>query len=182
MNKPLFFALIFIIITVLLFLPILIEGSFYYDMNRKKYAFTLRIFRIKILGGYFTAYPGGLAMHVSQKKAFLFPFKRMNDDRKKFAFVKTFRLLRFHLTTETGAEYLLPSLLLSSGIQAYLRMKARYMLNIQTNVWLTDGDTLRIAGNWLLFFNVFILIKNFIIFLKEKTVILWRKKTEKSTI
>lgn len=121
-------------------------------------------------------------MHVSQKKAFLFPFKRMNDDRKKFAFVKTFRLLRFHLTTETGAEYLLPSLLLSSGIQAYLRMKARYMLNIQTNVWLTDGDTLRIAGNWLLFFNVFILIKNFIIFLKEKTVILWRKKTEKSTI
>lgn len=180
MGKPLFFVLLSFIVILLLFLPVLIEGSFHYDMNRKKYAFAVKLYRIKIIGGYFTVYPGGLAMHVSQNKAFLLPFQGMNDNRKKFAFIKTFRLLRFHLTTETGAEYLLPSLLLSAYVKGYLQGKAQYMLNIKTGVWLTDGDVLRISGNWLLFFNLFILIKNFIIFLKEKMQILWRKKIEKS--
>ena len=181
MGKPFLYALLIgLTLIILLFLPILVEGSFHYDMNRKKYAFAVKVFRIKILGGYFTVYPGGIAMHVSENKAFLFPFGRMNDDRKKFAFVKTFRLLRFHLTTETGVEYLLPSLILSRLLRAYLQVKSQYLLNIKTNVWLTDGDVLRISGNWLLFFNLFIIMKNFIIFLKEKMQILWRKKIEKS--
>ncbi len=120
-------------------------------------------------------------MHVSPKKAFLFPFNRMNDDRKKFAFVKTFRLIRLRVTTETGGEYLLPAMFASAIIRGYLQIKAQYLHNVKTNVWLTDGDTLRVSGNWLLFFNLFILIKNFFIFVKEKMIILWRKKTEKST-
>lgn len=183
MSKPLFYTFVAsVILTIVLSFPLLFEGSFYYDMNRKKYAFSLKIFRIKILGGYFSTYPGGLAMHVSDKKAVLIPFNRMNDDRKKFAFIKTFRLIRFHLTTETGAEYLLQCMIIHALIRGYLQQKAQYALNIKTGVWLTDGDVLRLSGNWLMFFNLFMLIKNFIVFLKEKMKILWRKKIEKSTI
>lgn len=183
MSKPLFYAFILsVILLSIVFFPFLIEGSFHYDMNRKKYAFAVKIFRIKLIGGYFTVYPGGFAMHVSDKKVFLFPFQRMNDDRKRFAFIKTFRLIRFHLTTETGAEYLLQSMAIQAFIRLYLQQKAQYALRIKTGVWLTEGDVLRISGNWLIFFNLFILIKNFIIFLKEKLTIIWRKKTEKSKI
>ena len=150
-------------------------------MNRKKYAFVLRLYRIKILGGYFTIYPGGMAMHISKKKAILFPYKNMNDDRKRFAFVKTFRLIRFHITAETGPEYLLPILAGNRVLRAYLHAKAQFLQDYQSNVWLTNGDVLRVSGNWLLFFNLFIVLKNLIAFFKEKLIILWRNKTEKST-
>jgi hypothetical protein len=70
MSKPLFFVGIALGICILFSIPILIEGSFHYDMNRKKYAFVIRLYRIKIVGGYFTVYPGGIAMHITQKKSY----------------------------------------------------------------------------------------------------------------
>ena len=182
MSKTLFLFLTVWVVIVLLFFPILISGSFHYDMNRKKYAFAIRVYAVKIIGGYITVYPGGIAVHHSQKKALVFPYSTMNDDKKRFSFMKIFRLLRFHLTTETGAEYVLPVWLFSSFIKAYLIKKARYLQQIKTNIWLTNGDTLRVSGQWLVFFNLFIVLKSLFLFLKEKMRILWQKKTEKSTI
>ena len=181
MSKPLFFVGIALGICILFSIPILIEGSFHYDMNRKKYAFVIRLYRIKIVGGYFTIYPGGIAMHITQKKAILLPYKNMNDERKRFAFIKTFRLIRVHLTVETGANYLMPALIGTAFLRVYLQNKAQFLQTYQSRIWLENGDILRISGNWLLFFNLFIVAKNFIVFLKEKIKILWRKKTEKST-
>lgn len=181
MSKPLVFFIVWIV-SILLFLPVLINGSFHYDMNRKKYAFVIRLYAIKIISGYITVYPGGIAVHLSNKKALVFPYKSMNDDKKRFSFMKNFRLLRFKLTTETGAEYLFPVWITSKFITAYLSKKAYFLQEINTDIWLTDGDVLRVSGQWLVFFNLFIIIKNLFIFLKEKILILWRKKTEKSTI
>ena len=120
-------------------------------------------------------------MHITRKKAVLLPYKKMNDERKRFAFVKTFRLIRVHLTVETGANYLMPTLLGTAFLRVYLQNKAKFLQTYQSQIWLGNGDVLRISGNWLLFFNLFIVTKNFIIFLKEKINILWRKKIEKST-
>jgi hypothetical protein len=105
----------------------------------------------------------------------------MNDERKRFAFIKTFRLIRVHLMVETGANYLMPALIGTAFLRVYLQNKAQFLQTYQSRIWLGNGDILRISGNWLLFFNLFIVAKNFIVFLKEKTKILWRKKTEKST-
>ena len=182
MSKPILFVLIFWIIIILLFVPVLVSGNFHYDMNRKKYAFVIRLYAIKIIGGYITIYPGGVALHVSKNKALVFPYKSMNDDTKRFSFIKLFRLLRLELTTETGAEYLISVWTISTLLKVYLYKKARYLQSINTNIWLTNGDILRISGKWLAFFNLFMICKNLVLFVKEKINGLWRKKTEKSTI
>ena len=182
MGKPLLFIFIVWIVVILLFFPIFISGSFHYDMNRKKYAFIIKLYALKIMGGYLTVYPGGIAVHLSKKKALIFPYKNMNDDKKKFSFTKVFRLLRLQVTTETGANYLFPVWIVSTFLKAYLSKKAKFLQKINTNIWLTHGDILTVSGKWLVFFNLFIVFKSLFIFFKEKMQIIWEKKTEKSTI
>ncbi|MBR2023765.1 MAG: hypothetical protein IJ996_04555 [Clostridia bacterium] len=152
-------------------------------MNRKKFGFAVFLFkRIKIIGGYIATYNGGIALHVSEKKAILIPYSQMNSERKRFSFIKTFRLIAFNLTTETGAEYLLPVALAHTALRAYFFTIGGDKDKIENNLWLTDGDTLRVSLNFVIFFNLYILLKNFIKFLKEKIKILWRKRKKKSTV
>ena len=176
-------ALILLIIAFLLFFPIVLESDLHFDLNKKKCGFSLFLFKkIKIIGGYAQTYQGGIALHVTRKKAILIPYRQMNSQRKKFSFIKTFRLLDFTLTTESGAEYLF----LIAGLHAVFRIVffaiGREKENVENNLWLTDGDTLRVSLNVVFFFNLFILLRNFIKFLKEKMKILWQKKMKKSTI
>lgn len=179
----LFLALSLLILALLLFFPIVIESDTHCDLNRKKFGFAVFLFkRIKIIGGYIATYNGGIALHVSEKKAILIPYSQMNSERKRFSFIKTFRLIAFNLTTETGAEYLLPVALAHTALRAYFFTIGGDKDKIENNLWLTDGDTLRVSLNFVIFFNLYILLKNFIKFLKEKIKILWRKRKKKSTV
>ena len=182
MNRLLFsFALTGMITAFLLFFPIVVETDAHYDMNRKKFGFAIFLYGfLKILGGYAATYKGGIALHVSPKKAILIPYSEKDNERKKFSFVKTFRLISFILTTETGAEYLLPVSVAHTFLRAYFFILGGDKERIENNLWLTDGDVLRVSLNSVLYFNLFILIKNFLKFLKEKMQILWQKKTKKS--
>ena len=88
----------------LLFFPIVVEADVHYDMNRRKFGFALYAYKAwKLVGGYVTTYRGGFALHVSPEKAILKPYSGMNEDRKRFSFVRAFRVISFVLTTETGA-------------------------------------------------------------------------------
>ena len=51
---------------------------------------------------------------------------------------------------------------------------------VENNLWLTDGDVLRVSLSALFYFNLYVLLKNFIKFCKEKIQILCRKKIKKS--
>ncbi len=171
-----------LILASLLFFPIIVQSAFHYDMNEKKAGLSIRIFKIfPIVGGYIQTYPGGLAIHVSQKKAILIPYQNMDRERKKFSFVKTFRLIAFTLTTETGAEYLIPVSIAQIILRTVFMIKVGKRENVDNNVWLTDGDVFRLSLHAVAYFNLFILIKNLIIFIKEKLAILWRKKDKKYT-
>ena len=48
---------------------------------------------------------------------------------------------------------------------------------LENNLWLADGDLLRFSVNFIVRFNLFIILRNFIIFLKEKIKIIWQKKS-----
>ena len=107
----LFLILLVIVLSclVLLFFPIYLKADGHYDMNGRKLAFSIAIYRFfRVLGGYIATYQGGLAMHLSPKKAVLIPYKDLNNERKRFSIMRTFRLRKLQITTETGAEYLLP--------------------------------------------------------------------------
>lgn len=175
-------TLIVLITATALFFPIVVETDAHYDMNRKKFGFAVFLYKfIKVIGGYAATYEGGVALHVSPKKAVLIPYSKMNSERKRFSFVKTFRLIAFTLTTETGAEYLMPVWVAQTALRAYFFATGGEKENVENNLWLTDGDVLRISLNSVVYFNLFILLRSFIKFLKEKIKILCRKKIKKST-
>lgn len=168
---------------VLLFLPISFKIAAHYDMNRKKFCFSVYLFSfLKIIGGYIATYKGGFAIHVSEKKAFLLPYSQINSERKRFSFMNTFRLVSALLTTETGAEYLLPSALAHTALRTIFFAKGGEKENIQNNLWLTDGDVLRVSFAVGMKFTLFILLKNLLRFIKEKMKSLWQKKMKKSTV
>ena len=183
MSKSFFlFTSLGLFLTILvLFLPIFIRTVAHYDMNRKKFCFSIYLFSfIKILGGYIATYDGGLAVHLSPKKAYLLPYNQMDKEGKKFSFARTFYWKKASLTTETGAEYLLLNMLLHAVLRLLFFAKKGKLENINNNVWIMDGDVFRASISLTVWFTIFLLLKNLCIFIKEKLQILWRKKVKNS--
>lgn len=177
MDKLFFFVVAVLIVLAILFFPIYLETDAHYDMNRKKFGFVVYAYKaIPLIGGYVATYRGGIALHVSEKKAILIPYTQLNSERKKFSIFKTFRLKSFVLTTESGAEYLFITALAHAILRTAFFIKGGEKEHIENNLWLTDGDVLRVSLNFLVYFNLFILLKSFLKFCKEKIQILCRKK------
>ena len=181
----LFLRLLFIILGVIatLFFPFFIKANAYYDVNYKKLCFQTSLFGvIKLIGGYIATYDGGIALHLSKRVAVLVEYKQLNSQRKRFSFLKTFRLVSLKQTIETGAEYLFLSTIVQTSIKAIFLAKKGKNDAFSSNLWLNDGDLLRISVEAVLYFNLFILTKNFIKFIKEKLTILWQKTMKKSMV
>lgn len=185
MGRSLFFwfNIINAVMTVAqIFLPIPLKANAHYDMNRRKFAFSIYLFGfLRIFGGYVATYNGGLAVHISKKKAILLPYSQINSERKKFSFLRTFHLKSIVLTTETGSEYLLPMALAHTGVRTYFMLKGGKKEKIEQNLWLTDGDILRISSTVVVHFTIFLLLKQLLKYFKGKLKI-WQKNTKKSTV
>jgi hypothetical protein len=183
MGGSFFFFAMILLGLFLLFVPISLKMIAHYDMNRKKFCFVIYLFSfLKIIGGYIATYKGGFAVHISKKKAILLPYSQVNKERKRFSFMHTFRLHALDITTETGAEYLLPLVWVHAILRTYFFAKGGNKSNIENNLWLLDGDVLRISASLIMKFTMFIILKNILIFMKEKLKELWRKNMKKSTI
>lgn len=183
MGKPFFYAFLGVLgFIFLLFIPIYLQTDGHYDMNRRKCGFGVYLYgKLRLIGGYVGVYPGGIALHISEKKAFLLPYARMNSERKRFSFLRTFRLCSCLITTETGAEYLLPVSYAHVFLRTYFFAIGGKKEGIENNIWLTDGDELRLSISVTLRFTLFLILINVPKFLKEKIKV-WRKKKEKSTV
>ena len=175
-----FGALSFVIF--LLFFPIYLQTDAYYDMNGRKLAFSVRAFRfLKLLGGYIATYKGGFAVHLSEKKAVLIPYSDMENERKKIIFLKSIRLKNLEVTTETGAEYLLIVGWLQTIFRIFFFILGGKKENLDNNLWLFEGDVLRISIRCSAWINVISLLRNYFRKLKENRA-LCQTKTRKSTI
>lgn len=153
----------------LLFLPIVISIDTYYNMNRRKFAFALKLYRvIPVLGGYISAYPGGLAVHTSQTKARLLFYKDMEKERKRIKLYKSFRLLKGNLHTEIGAEYILQAMVVHILARAAFYTLIDNKQEIKNSVWLTDGDVLKLSLHLVAYVNIFLLLRLFFDYIKEK--------------
>lgn len=170
-------------VLILLFIPIYLESNAHYDLSRRKFAFSVLLYKkIPLFGGYATSFPGGIALHLGKKKAYLIPYAKMNNERKRFSFFRTFHIVSCRITTETGAEYLGISALVHMILRVYFFMRGGKKENIENNTWLTDGNVMRISAGITVRFTLFLVLKNFIGFLKENYKNICRKKKEKSTI
>lgn len=179
-----FFLLILIagILFFLLFFPIYITTDAHYDMNGRKLAFCIRVYNVlKLIGGYIATYQGGLAIHVSDNKAILLPYKDLKQERKRISVMRTFRLKTLRLTVESGPEYLLPSLIGEGIFKILFLSMGGKRERIENNTWLTDGDVLRISVQFTFRFNLYIILRNFIKAVKEKIKVLCQTKIKNST-
>lgn len=168
---------------VQLFLPIFLRVDIHYDMNRRKFAFSVYLFKIlRVLSGYIATYTGGIAIHLSDKKAIVIPYKQLSSERKRISLMRIFRLQALTLTTETGAEYLLGVALAHTFFRIYFFAKGGKKENIENHFWLTDGDILRVSASVVLRFQLYTVLLKLFQFIKEKMKILWQKKMKKSTV
>ena len=153
----------------ILFFPIYLKVDGHYDMNGRKMAFSVAIYRfIRILGGYIATYAGGLAMHIAPQKAILIPYADMEKERKRFSIMRTFRLRKLQITTEIGPEYLLPSAATQAVFRCIFFLLGGERERIENNLWLIDGDVLRITMNFSVRFNVFVLLRRLVSTIKEQ--------------
>ena len=80
MGGLFFFACIVLIVLTILFFPIYLETDAHYDLNRKKLGFAVYAYKkIPVVGGYVSTYKGGIAFHITDKKAILVPYKQMDS-------------------------------------------------------------------------------------------------------
>lgn len=178
-----FFALTTIAAAVLFF-PIVQNFDVYGDVGEKKFTFSLSMYGVfRLVGGYASVYRGGIALHVSKKKAILLPYTGMEEKRKKFSFVRSFRLLFARCAVETGAEYF-PFAVSAHAVAKTLLYRMGKEKNAKLNLWLLYGDVLRVSARITVYFTPFTLL-----FLAAKFVIdyicgraeSWKKK-EKSIV
>ncbi len=182
MGRPFFiWGSISLLLTIILFFPIYLDANAHYDMNGRKCAFSLQAYRIiKLIGGYIATYRGGLAVHVSPKKAFLVPYSDLDNERKRFSVIRTFRLKTLNVTAETGAEYLLPVMFAYSVFQVYFLMQNGRKEAVRNNLWLREGDVLRVSLSFTIRFNLFIILRNIFSYLKERIKVLCQTKNKRS--
>lgn len=172
--------MLLLLIPILLFFPIIFETDSHYDMNRRKFGFAIYAYKfLKVFGGYVATYSGGLALHISDKKAILIPYSQIDSERKRFSFMRSFKIRSFVLTTETGAEYILPVALIHTILRTFFFIKGGKKEKVENNLWLTDGDVLRVSLNCVVSFNLLILLGSFLKFIKEKMKQIWQKKIKK---
>ena len=152
-------------------------------MNGRKLAFSISLYKFfRVFGGYIATYKGGLAMHISPQKAILIPYRDLNRERQRFSIMRAFHLHKINLTVETGAEYLLSSAMIHGILRAIFFILGGKKETIENNVWLVDGDVLRITMNFTIRFNLFILLRRAMITIKEQIKQVWRRKIKNSTI
>lgn len=151
-------------------------------MTGRKLAFSVCLYRfIRLIGGYIATYPGGIALHVSPKKAILIPYQDLERERKRFSVLNSFHLKGLQITVETGSEYLLPTSAMQMIFRIVFFALGGKKEKIENNLWLTEGDILRLSVSFTVRFNLFTLLLRLIAYLKEKFLLSWRRKIKKST-
>lgn len=176
------FIIIFLLIFGFLFFPIYLEGNVYYDLMQKKCAIEMHLFKfIKIFGGYITTYKGGLAIHKNRKSAVLLPFEELNNERKRFSFIKTFKFVSFHSVVECSVDYFF-FFELSKRIYNIIKKINPKLKNTDVELWLTEKKSLKLTANCILWFNLFILLIDIIGYIRGKLKSKWLAKPKKSMI
>ena len=164
-----FVALSVFIVLFLLFVPIYIEVAFQYQLRDKKVAFAVYLFRkIKIFGGYFGVYPGGVAVHISKNKAILLPFSDKDGRKKRMSAFRLFKISSLSITTETGAQYLPLIMLFYAFLKGYYSWQGGKKQEYYSHVWLKNKDEFTVTLNATAKATLYMQCCALIHFIKEK--------------
>lgn len=94
------------IAAVLLIFPNFLKLRFLYDKSCKKMFFAVHIDKIRILGGYAERIKEGFAFHISEKMAFIMPYRSLIGMKSNFNLRKDYFIRKIKFLTELGSEKL----------------------------------------------------------------------------
>lgn len=173
------------ITALFLIFPFILNLRFIYDKNYKKLFFSAHIYGISILGGYIERIREGFAIHVSENKALILPYRSLIGMRSNFNLRKNYFIRKINLLTELGSEDLpqLPFMFavasnIASNIYGALRKSAEGNTIFKSDVLLyEEKNVLKISAEIEVVFNIFtILITFFKLFLRK--IEKWITKTK----
>ncbi len=172
-------VLIFIILVAIIIFPIFMNGFIFLSLENKKAFFSVCLFKtIKILGGYAEIVEGGIAFHVSEKRAILLPYKSLTGMKKKIKPLKDYHITKCNFAVDVGIK---ENLLLSSEI-AYVvsffseiikwffsNNKFHLKINNELNVF--DGkDIFNFYAKLTVVFNLLMILLSFIKIIAGKII------------
>lgn len=151
-----------------LLLPIVLSVHLYLDVGRKKLYFGVYILRaLKLFGGYASPGRGGVALHLSRRRAVLLPYRELFAAGKKFEIARGFAVADASFVLEAGCAAQ-PALALFAAAAAriaacigasYLRARRKGTGGLRADVLLRVGeDSWKGSGRILLAFNLAVLV------------------------
>ncbi len=96
--------LVSIISFIIIIFPLLLNINLLFIKEHKKLYFTLGLYKISFLSGYVEIVDDSLAIHLSNKKAIIIPFKSFFELEKKIKPLKDYHVIKFKYLVELGSE------------------------------------------------------------------------------
>ena len=93
-----------LVIYVSLIFPIFLGVKINLSKERKRLEFCFKIFRIKIICGYAEIIKEGIIIHLTKKFAFIVPFHKIFDMRKKVEPLKDYHFIKMNYLLDIGSQ------------------------------------------------------------------------------
>ena len=140
-------SFLFLVIAMfLLLVPIFLQVSLFFDAKNEKIGCVLRLYGVfPLVGGYLTLCKGGVAWHISEKRAKLILRKPKKKKARKKSAVKLFKIQKIKCVWEVDPMYLLPALSIDNVAKLVSLMKKRHFL--QSKGALNNEGSVRLFVN-----------------------------------
>lgn len=184
MDEPIIFALSAGITLLILFLPVCVTLDGHLDAAARKVSFGIRLYgSVRLAGGYIEPRREGIAVHLSQRKALLFPYGQMLRSRPDLKKLHGFHIKEIRTVTETGnghaSNILVASALLIAGNTAGAVLHT-YGCRFRGDVLLSPAENFKITAKIKIGFHLLTVLVLFIKLALE-AIITWIEKKQSTT-
>ncbi len=149
---------------LLFFFPVFVGVHGYLDGEAARIFFAVRVFGLRLVGGYAEPRKGGIAVHLTRHFALFLAYDKMGDTRKYFEITDGFQLMKLHAVVETGGAdsvlgTLFASLIEAGGGAAYAVLgRRRPFLSVRSDTLLTAQPCLKVTAEAVTLFNGLVLV------------------------
>ena len=156
-----------IVALFVLLCPIYFTVYLFTDLQKKKSYFAFYVLHyIKIHGGYAGLYHGGVALHLTDRKALLLPFREMFSAKSRFHITSGFRMLAYSHVLEVGSKNVPGGAIMvaaaaqsGAAIASGILRRKRHCRSFKSDVLLhAEQDVLKLSQRIIFVFNVLVLL------------------------
>lgn len=178
-----------VIIFFILIFPILLNINLIFSAKNKKIYFCVSLFGlIKIFGGYIKLVREGIALHYSENKAIIIPYKNIIGIRKKVKPIKDYHFISINSLIELDTESFIENKVILSYLYVThnelvcnILSEVKPYLRLKNNVCLyTQKDLFNIYLKSYTIFNILMILLSIIKISLEKIIYAFSRKKQQN--